>query len=55
MHLGAIMDIGLVSFNRKMHDAVADHGGKGRLLLRRCLAPSGRVKAQYLATVHRVS
>jgi len=26
MHLVAIMDIGLTSFHRKMHDAVADDG-----------------------------
>ena len=54
MHLVAIVDIGLSPFDRKVHDAIADDGGEAGWLRRR-LAPSSGIEAQYLATVHRVS
>jgi hypothetical protein len=52
MHLVAVMDIGLAPFDRKVHDAIADDGGKGGWFLQCRLAPSSRVEAQYLAAVH---
>jgi hypothetical protein len=55
MHLVTIMDIGLAPFERKVHDAIADNGGKGGWFLRCRLAPSSGVEAQYLAAVHGLS
>jgi hypothetical protein len=55
VHLVAIVDIGHAPFDRKVHDAVAYDGGERGWFLRRRLAPSSGVEAQYLATVHRVS